>query len=451
MSDTRRKNIATIDLAKPLQRENCGALLATGDENANRFGAHIVMGGASVDLTGCTVSGSFIRADGVTVPLEGAAEGNTAHVDLTAQCYAVDGVFSLAIKISGEDYAHTIRMVDGYIRRTDTGKYVDSDNTVYSAEDLMAVLKEMDGMENPGSADTMLEGTEMIGADGKKVTGTIGMLDPNAIELGLAYDSGKVTASVVLPHGRYINSPDDITKINMMFIPTKSLYVTPKAESQTFEETNDTLYNRVAVQGDSDLIPENIKAGVSIFGVEGTLEAGVSGGTWRNVAATSLSAYCYQSMTSLVNVEFTTVRTVNERAFSGCRNLESVDFSATTKTSTSSLTGCNKISSKAFNNCYRLKTVIIRNPTIAETFESDAFDNCCHFEGTAKEIYGGEYGDTLIETINPDCAKDGYIYVPSALVADYQTLLPDYATQFRALEDYTVDGTTTGELDETKI
>ena len=26
-----------------------------------------------------------------------------------------------------------------------------------------------------------------------------------------------------------------------------------------------------------------------------------------------------------------------------------------------------------------------------------------------------------------------------------------YAAQFRALEDYTVDGTTTGELDETKI
>ena len=47
----------------------------------------------------------------------------------------------------------------------------------------------------------------------------------------------------------------------------------------------------------------------------------------------------------------------------------------------------------------------------------------------------------------------GYIYVPRALLADYQaaTNWSTFADQFRALEDYTVDGTTTGELDETKI
>lgn len=47
----------------------------------------------------------------------------------------------------------------------------------------------------------------------------------------------------------------------------------------------------------------------------------------------------------------------------------------------------------------------------------------------------------------------GYIYVPRALVDTYKaaTNWSTYATQFRALEDYTVDGTITGELDETKI
>lgn len=47
----------------------------------------------------------------------------------------------------------------------------------------------------------------------------------------------------------------------------------------------------------------------------------------------------------------------------------------------------------------------------------------------------------------------GYIYVPSALVDSYKTATnwSTYANQFRALEDYTVDGTITGELDETKI
>ena len=47
----------------------------------------------------------------------------------------------------------------------------------------------------------------------------------------------------------------------------------------------------------------------------------------------------------------------------------------------------------------------------------------------------------------------GYIYVPKDLVESYKTATnwSTYATQFRALEDYTVDGTITGELDESKI
>ena len=47
----------------------------------------------------------------------------------------------------------------------------------------------------------------------------------------------------------------------------------------------------------------------------------------------------------------------------------------------------------------------------------------------------------------------GYIYVPRDLVDLYKsaTNWTTYANQFRALEDYTVDGTITGELDESKI
>ena len=47
----------------------------------------------------------------------------------------------------------------------------------------------------------------------------------------------------------------------------------------------------------------------------------------------------------------------------------------------------------------------------------------------------------------------GYIYVPRNLVDSYkaETNWSAYAEQIRALEDYTVDGTITGDLDETKI
>jgi hypothetical protein len=47
----------------------------------------------------------------------------------------------------------------------------------------------------------------------------------------------------------------------------------------------------------------------------------------------------------------------------------------------------------------------------------------------------------------------GYIYVPAALIDSYKTETnwSAFAAQYRALEDYTVDGTVTGEMDESKI
>jgi hypothetical protein len=47
----------------------------------------------------------------------------------------------------------------------------------------------------------------------------------------------------------------------------------------------------------------------------------------------------------------------------------------------------------------------------------------------------------------------GHIYVPAKILDQYKTTSPwsNYAERFRVLEDYTVDGTSTGALDETKI
>ena len=47
----------------------------------------------------------------------------------------------------------------------------------------------------------------------------------------------------------------------------------------------------------------------------------------------------------------------------------------------------------------------------------------------------------------------GRIYVPRALIDQYKTATnwSAYADRFRVLEEYTVDGTTTGEFDKTKM
>lgn len=56
-------------------------------------------------------------------------------------------------------------------------------------------------------------------------------------------------------------------------------------------------------------------------------------------------------------------------------------------------------------------------------------------------------------TGSPIAAGTGYVYVPRNLIDQYKaaTNWSAYAGQFRALQDYTVDGTIDGELDESKI
>lgn len=90
------------------------------------------------------------------------------------------------------------------------------------------------------------------------------------------------------------------------------------------------------------------------------------------------------------------------------------------------LTG--SIASDAFALTTALTTFILRN-NMVPTLAGAAFANGAIASGT------------------------GYIYVPAALIDSYKTATnwSTYAAQFRALEDYTVDGTTTGDLDETKI
>lgn len=115
----------------------------------------------------------------------------------------------------------------------------------------------------------------------------------------------------------------------------------------------------------------------------------------------------------------------------GCTSLEKVDGYNT-----------NTIIDYAFYNCKSLYAVILRKtkkPTTCQS--SNCFNGCVHFLGTVDATY------------NPTGLKDGYIYVPRALIEDYKvaTNWVTFADQFRALEDYTVDGTTTGAMDWDKI
>lgn len=129
MADIIRIDQATVDLDKPLSRTSAGKVLATGDQMANRFSAQVVRRGQPVDLSGCSVKGYFIRPDQETISFTGAVRGNTAYVDLPRACYLEEGRFYLSVKISSGNMTLTLRVIEGWIVKTQSDSLTDSGGT----------------------------------------------------------------------------------------------------------------------------------------------------------------------------------------------------------------------------------------------------------------------------------------------------------------------------------
>lgn len=114
------------------------------DKNGNRYGVKVNRAGQPVQLTDCTCTGFFIRhADGATIPIVGEIDNNVGFVILPAACYALEGSFSLAIKINSSDsnVKGTKRIVDGTVVMTDTGTYVDPGTILPNIQTLLDAIE----------------------------------------------------------------------------------------------------------------------------------------------------------------------------------------------------------------------------------------------------------------------------------------------------------------------
>ena len=157
--------------------------------------------------------------------------------------------------------------------------------------------------------------------------------------------------------------------------------------------------------------------------------------------ATSIGEHAFDRCNNLTSANFPAATSIGLNAFEYCTNLTSADFSAATSIGQSALFYCTNLTSAnfpaatsigsgAFSYCSKLTSLILRVTTqVCTLSNTSAFNNTPIKSGT------------------------GYIYVPAALIDSYKTATnwTTYANQFRALESYTVDGTTTGELDPTKV
>ena len=132
--------------------------------------------------------------------------------------------------------------------------------------------------------------------------------------------------------------------------PTEEpLTITPSVDRQEFSASDDTKYNPITVEPvtsavDSNIQPENIKAGISILGVFGTL----SGGTSNNFVVPNGMKFALSTFTNFpTNVDCSSVTTMDQMFYS-CSSLTTIPL-----LDTSNVTDMNNM----FSDCSSLTTI----------------------------------------------------------------------------------------------
>lgn len=154
----------------------------------------------------------------------------------------------------------------------------------------------------------------------------------------------------------------------------------------------------------------------------------------------TIASNAFDNCDYLREVNCPNVTAINSYAFRSCESLEQIK-----------LPNAETIGAYAFNSCTKLSVADIGN---AKSLASLAFASCSKLK--ALVLRGNQICSIAANTFNATAIKNGtgYVYVPRTLVDAYKktdTNWSAYAAQIRPLEDYTVDGTTAGELDHDKI
>lgn len=198
---------------------------------------------------------------------------------------------------------------------------------------------------------------------------------------------------------------------------------------------DEVLTNRILDRSITEIADENVKTigmysfstckALTTVNFPGATEIGIHAFEYCTAlktisfpSLTLIQQFAFEECSALTAIRFPMLETIKKTAFVKCYALTTADFFALTS-----------IENYVFNVCSKLKTLILRGATMCTAGGSGLLDGTLIANGT------------------------GYIYVPRALVDTYKAASnwSNFAAQFRALEDYTVDGTTTGELDTTKI
>ena len=131
--------------------------------------------------------------------------------------------------------------------------------------------KKLPKLTTPGTSADLLTGKELIDQYGRKVEGSMPINDkeePLIVDKNLA-TLGWITATAIYKDGYYEGGGFSKT----YQLPTQAgTTITPGTKTITAVPSGKYTLGAVEVEGDSDLVPENIKNGAYIFGVSGTYD-----------------------------------------------------------------------------------------------------------------------------------------------------------------------------------
>lgn len=143
MSTIQTQHRYRVDLdSSPLEVELSRPLSHT-DALADEIIVAVRRGTTPVDLTGMTVTGCLTFSTRQTLPLSGSVSGSNAILPMTADCYAIPGLFTLTIQLVQGDVRHTVLRITGQITRSSSENLISSGDLLPTLPDLLEEIGDM--------------------------------------------------------------------------------------------------------------------------------------------------------------------------------------------------------------------------------------------------------------------------------------------------------------------
>ena len=295
--------------------------------------------------------------------------------------------------------------------------------------------------------------------NGKKITGTIETVPTATPSINIS-SSGLITASITQSEGYVTGNTETVTQQ----LPTQSAKtIKPNTSNQIAIVEGVYTTGEVTVEGDSNLVAENIAEGVSIFGVTGThsgggnteAEDGLITRTLTSITNDRVTVVGYQAFqycTKLTSIDFPKVHTLNQYAFAYCSNLTTLNLPSLSSVLDYAFINCSKLSYinfpkllslpiSVFANCRSLATADF---SVLKTISNYAFNSCVNLislflraSSICRLSSSFAFYSTPIAGYSTQAGRYGSIYVPKSLLTSYKTTTnwAYFSSRFAAIED----------------